>query len=185
MSALASWLRLRAPKLVPGVMPGTAALLAIGLVGPSGCGEAGLAADASMDHARSGDRALAEAVLRALEREDRAGLETLLVTREEHRELLWPELPERTYFSFERARELNERNTRKAVRRALERYGGRTLQLVGLDYTRKTEVYDGFTLHRGARLRVRDAATGEVAAIEVLDVLVEMEGGWKLFNVRE
>lgn len=162
-----------------------AALLLATFVGSAGCGPDDLMEASPLSSARRSERALAEAVLRALEHRDRPGLEALLVTRGEHRDLLWPELPERAYFSFERARELNERNTRKAVQRAFERYGGRSFELVSLEYTKEREAYENFTLHRGARLRARDQATGQVATLEVLDVLVEMEGGWKLLNVEE
>jgi hypothetical protein len=129
--------------------------------------------------------ALVEAAILAVSREDRPALEALLVTREEHRELLWDALPESAHLSFEYARWLNEHNTGKAISRALERFGGEEFRLASLEFTKKTETYDGFTLHRGARLSVvrgSDEAEGELV---LLDVLVERPEGWKLLDYEE
>lgn len=40
---------------------------------------------------------------------------------------------------------------RKALRRALERFGGQEFEFVRLEFTKGTEEYDDFRLHRGAR----------------------------------
>lgn len=161
---------------------------ALVLAAAAGCREgraAGPVDTAGLENAYPGQEALARAVLRGLEAGSRDSLEALLVTREEHRELLWPELPERTYFPFERARALNRRNTREGMSRALGRYGGRELRFVRLEAAHDTEAYEGFTLHRGVRLVVRDAGTGREGALGILDVVLEREGHWKLMNFEE
>jgi hypothetical protein len=123
--------------------------------------------------------AMARAVVEAVREEDRAALESFLVTAAEHRELLWESLPERRAMPFGYARSLNERNTRKAIARVLERYGGMSLELVSLRFAGEPETYESFTLHRGAEVAVRDRESGEEGTIPVLDVVVEMDGGWK------
>jgi len=129
--------------------------------------------------------ALARAVLRGLEAGSRDSLEALLVTREEHRELLWPELPERSYLTFGRARLLTMRNTREGMQRALGRYGGRSFRLVRRELSGDTETYDGFTLHRGVRLVARHPDSGREGELEILDVLLERRGYWKLLSYEE
>lgn len=123
--------------------------------------------------------ALARAVLVGIHERDREALERYLVTRTEHRELLWDALPERTYFSFDYVRLLNERNTRKAIARALERYGGLPLELVAIRFTGEPEIYRDFVFHRSTELQVRHRETGEVGTIPVLNVVLELDGGWK------
>lgn len=144
-----------------------------------GCGDGGL------DHSKGSLDDLIKAVLAGLEARDREALEAVLVTRDEHRELLWDELPERTYMSFEVARELNERNTRKALTRALDRYGGQAYQLIEIEFTDPPEVYKTFTWHFGPRLRVRRVSDGREGDLPILDVVLERNGRWKLMNFEE
>ena len=154
----------------------------------SGCGDAGAVRPvdaAGLSGAYPSREALGRAVLRGLEADSRDSLEALLVTRAEHRELLWPQLPERNYLTFERARLLTVRNTREGMQRALGRYGGRSFVLVRLEMSGDTEAYDGFTLHRGVRLVARDPDSGREGELEILDVLLERRGHWKLLNYEE
>lgn len=158
------------------------------LAAAAGCREgraAGPVDAAGLTNAYPSREALAGAVLRGLETGSRDSLEALLVTREEHRELLWHELPERNYLRFGRARGLTVRNTREGIQRAVGRHGGRELCLVRLEAARDTESYEGFTLHRGVRLVARDAETGREETLGILDVLLEREGHWKLLNYEE
>ena len=85
-----------------------------------------------MENAYPSAEALVEAALEAVAREDRAAMESLLVTRDEHRDLLWDALPESEHLSFEYARWLNEHNTGKAIQRALERFGGQAVSYTHL-----------------------------------------------------
>lgn len=140
---------------------------------------------AGLEHAYISQEALGRAVLEALEADDRAAMEALVVTREEHRELLWPQLPERTYLTFERSWFHTARNTRRALDRAMSRYGGRAFELVSLEFTDEPEVYEGFTIHRGAELLGRHEGTGQVGEIPILRVILEKEGHWKLIHYDE
>jgi len=135
---------------------------------------------------RESPKALAQAVLEALEAGDEAALRRLLVTEEEHRQLLWDELPERNYLPFRYVRWLNEHNSEKGLRRALRRYGGVPLELVSLEFADEMEEYEDFSVHPGAELTVRHAEHPErVGKIEILDVFVEVDGVWKLLDYEE
>ncbi|MFO7586571.1 MAG: hypothetical protein R6X22_00720 [Gemmatimonadota bacterium] len=167
------------------ILPGSAALVSLVLAAVlAGCGES-LEARSGLTSPHPTDRAVVQAALDALAAGDRAALEALLLTREEHRTLVWDSLPERSYFSFDYVRLLNERNTEKAITRALERYAGQELELLELEYAKGAETYGEAILHRGAKIRVRRASNGEEGQIDLVDVLFERNGGWKLMNYVE
>lgn len=165
------------------VLAALAALVALVIAGSAGCGR--VEAGPGLEGARPSDEAVAGAALSALERSDRAALQAMLLTEEEHRELLWEQLPESNTWPFDYARRLTEANTRKALDRALEKWGGTSFELLGIEYTKEREEYEGFTLHRGAILHVRRTADGEEGTMEFLDVLVERRGAWKPMNYTE
>ena len=58
------------------------------------------------------------AVLDALQRDDKDALLALMVTKDEHENLLWDQLPSRKHLEFEYVRSLNERNSAKALENA-------------------------------------------------------------------
>ena len=49
----------------------------------------------------------------------------------------------------------------------------------------KIEEYEGFTLYQEARMTVRRTDTGAEGLIPLMDVVVEMGGGWKFLNFGE
>jgi hypothetical protein len=148
---------------------------------------AGQETEGELRNSRPSAEALARAVLRNLEERDREGLEELLITREEHRDLLWEHLPEAEVYEFGYVRHLSERNSRNALSQAFSRYGGRSFELVEISFDEsERERYEHFTLHRKATLRVRDTTTGKVGQLPILDVFVEWKGKeWKLLDYEE
>jgi hypothetical protein len=69
--------------------------------------------------------------------------------------------------------------------RALERFGGEEFRLRRIEYTKGTETYPGFSLHRGAKLIVRRVSDGVEGELILVDVLVERPEGWKLLDYEE
>ena len=171
--------RLASPPVV------AATLLAVAVTALAGAGCSDVARARGMARAKESPEAVARAVLDAIERRSERGLRKLLVTREEHRALLWPHLPERGTLPFGYVRKLNRHNTTEGVDAALRKYGGAELNLIRVEFHREPEHYEDFTLHRGARVWVRRSSDGEEGYIETLDVLVEWNGRWKPFNYRE
>lgn len=162
--------------------PRRALLVLLALLVPitaSACAENGLS-----DAYRSRE-ALARAVLRAIADNDRDALHALRVTRDEHLELLWDELPESRDTPFEFAWNLNQANSRKGLRNALARYGGTEFELAAIEFTEPPEVYDTFTLHFGTRLVVRRVRDGREGELPILDVILERNGRWKLMNFKD
>jgi hypothetical protein len=133
----------------------------------------------------SSAEALAEAVLDALDQEDRDAMLALMVTREEHLDVLWEQLPERNHLSFDYVRLLNERNSNKGIREAISRFGGTKFELLSIEFTKPSEVYEGYTLHLGTVLTVRRVSDGLEGELPILDVVLEYGGRWKLMNYEE
>lgn len=158
-------------------------LAALSLVVLFGCN--GAAASERLSNSYDSPRSLARAVLKGLEIRDTAALREMRVTREEHEMLLWDALPESQDIPFAMAWDWNQRNSRKALRRALERYGGERWELFDIEFTEPAEVYPDFTLHRGARLRVRRLRDGRTGELKVLDVVLERDDRWKPLNYKE
>lgn len=151
----------------------------------SACGQADASSVPVMENAYPSAEALVEAALEAVADEDREAMQSLLVTRDEHFDLLWPSLPESEHMTFEYARWLNEHNTGKAIQRALDRFGGKEFRLQRIQYTKETETYPEFTLHRGATLVVERVSDGAEGELTLVDVLVERPEGWKLLDYEE
>lgn len=148
-----------------------------------GCSE--IAADSPLTHAYTSPEALAEAALTALADRDDDALRDLMITREEYETLLWPSMPDREHMPFDFVWSVTGPRSRKARREALDRFGGLPMELVRIDLGDEVERYEGFALHKGATMTVRRADTGEEGSLPLIDVLVEMGGGWKFMNFVE
>lgn len=165
---------------------GAAAVALIVTVMPSlqACAE-DLEAQSGLTGAFPSAEAATQAALDALATGDGDALEGLLLTREEHRDLIWDQLPEREYFSFDYVRFLNEKNSGKAINQAVSRYRGSELEVLSITFEKDAETYSDFTLHRGAKLMVRRPSDGREGELKLVDVFVERNGGWKLMNYVE
>lgn len=87
--------------------------------------------------------------------------------------------------SFEYPREWSERNSRKGLRNALERFGGTQFKLVKVEFTQGSEEYHDFTVSFGTKLHVRRVSDGQTGTLSLLDVMVVYDGRWKLMNYEE
>lgn len=128
---------------------------------------------------------LAEAALEALFAGEEDALAALMVTREEYQTFLWPSLPDKNHVPFDFVWSLTGPRSRKARREVMGDYGKVPLELVKVDLGEDLESYDEFTLYRKARMTVRRTDTGAVGLIPLMDVVVEMGGGWKFLNFGE
>jgi len=154
--------------------PGSVLLLVASL---AGCRE-----QSGLTGTHGSPEALAQAVLDALAERDRSALEALIVTRAEHQDLLWDQLPESGNTPLEFVWQLNNDNSREARKSALTEYGGERLELVDLRFTETPEIYSTFTLHFGARMSVRRSSDGVEGMLPLMGVVVEHQGHWKVLN---
>jgi hypothetical protein len=144
-----------------------------------------IASGTPLANARTSPEALARAALAALNAGEGDALDSLRVTREEYQTLLWPHLPDREHVPFEFVWSVTGPRSRKARREVMGDYEGIALQLVKVDLGQEVERYEAFTLFKEARMTVRRTDTGEEGMIPLMDVLVEMDGGWKFLNFAE
>ena len=138
-----------------------------------------------MGNARTSPAALARAAVEALNAGDEEALDSLRITREEYETLLWPVLPDKDHVPFEFVWSVTGPRSRKARREVMGEYDGTPLEFVSVDLGEEVESYDEFTLYREARMTVRRTDSGQEGLIPLMDVLVEMGGGWKFLNFAE
>jgi hypothetical protein len=149
----------------------------------SGCTD--LASASPLTNAYRSPEALAQAALAAVAAEDQETLAGLMITRHEYETLVWPSLPDREYTPFDFVWSVTGPRSRKARNEVVNDFAGLPLELVYVDLGDEREVYDSFVLHKEARMRVRRTDTGQEGDFPLMDVLVEMDGGWKFMNFRE
>jgi len=123
--------------------------------------------------------------LEAVVAKDEETLSSLMITRDEYLNLLWPSLPDRHQMPFDFVWSVTGPRSRKARRVILEEYGGLPLELVRVDLGEDVEEYDSFTLYRDAHMTVRRADTGQEGVFPLMNAVVVMGGGWKFMNFAE
>lgn len=144
-----------------------------------------VAASSPLQDAQRSPEALAEAALAALAASDDVALAALSVRRDEYETLLWPSLPDTAHVTFEFVWGMSEPRTRKARRAQMGEYGGLPLELMRVELGEEVEEYDTFTFFKDSRMWVRNTDTGAEGQLPLMDVLVEMDGGWKFLNFRD
>ncbi len=138
-----------------------------------------------LSHGSQSPEGLARAALNAFLAGDQVTLAELRVTREEYETVLWPVLPDGDHVPFDFVWSLTEPRSRKAVRELMSEYAGVPLELVRVDLGQEIEAYEAFKLYLEARMTVRRTDTGAEGLFPLMDVLVEMGGGWKFLNFGE
>jgi hypothetical protein len=126
---------------------------------------------------------LAHAVLDALARRDRSTLERLVLSEQEFREHVWPQLPasrpERNLpFSYVWG-DLRQKSS-AGLTKILAEHGGRRYELSRLEFHAATD-YSTFQVHREAAFHVRDAQRSE-KLVRVCGSMIEKDGAWKVFS---
>ena len=126
---------------------------------------------------------LAQAVVDAVARNDRAALEQLALSEREFRDHVWPELPaarpERNLpFSYVWS-DLRQKSE-ASLSKTLAEHGGRRYALLGVEFDGVTD-YGTYRVHREAAFRVRDTA-GQEMTLRLCGSLIEQSGAWKVFS---
>jgi hypothetical protein len=127
--------------------------------------------------------ALTEAFLRALESEDRRGLEELALSEREYCLEFFPEMP--AYGNIPPAfawSQLEGRN-RYGASFVLDREGGRAWDLEEIVFTGGVTAYQTFVVHREPMLHLRDHRTGERRELALFGSILEHRGRFKLLSL--
>ena len=128
--------------------------------------------------------ALAEGVLTALAAAEGATLEALPLSELEFRTVVWPELPASRPdrglpFDYVWG-DLRQKST-NAMRRLIDRHGGKRYALVELGFEGETTLYETYRVHRETVLTMRDEAGAE-EELALFGSILERDGAFKLFS---
>jgi hypothetical protein len=135
-------------------------------------------------HTQASPRALAQAVLDALERRDRAALEALALSEQELRDHVWPDLPvarpERNVpFSYVWT-DLRQKSD-ASLTRLLAARGGQRLTLLDVGFGAEATRYGAYVVHRRTVLRVRNEQ-GDAEDLQLFGSSLELDGAWKVYS---
>jgi hypothetical protein len=127
-------------------------------------------------------RSLAQAVVAAVARADRAALQSLAVSESEYRDHVWPSLPaarpERN-LPFSYVWGDTAQKSAGGLSTVLSQYGGQELTFVDVRFEGVT-AYDGFRIHRDPTFDVT-LASGQ-QSLKLSGSFVEKDGRWKVLS---
>jgi len=127
--------------------------------------------------------ALGEVVLEAFSTGDTAALARNRLTRPEHNQEIWSELPvaaSGSGYTPEMAWENISRRDRRAVSRNLSWFEGRDPELVQVECRGATEAFESFQVHTDCWVQFR--VEEGYAESQLFKDVVERNGGYKIFR---
>ena len=134
-------------------------------------------------NAASSPEEIATSLLSALEKADTTAMWTLRVTKAEYDSILWPPYGKKYGQPPGFGWSLNSLDSKKAIERALNEYGGQKLKLVrvyfGMGKDIHKEIKAPFTIWRDFRVVVKDE-NGEEKELRYINTVIEMNGGYKV-----
>jgi len=162
-------------------VPVLAVLVLAAACGGSAAGDAG---PPPLHRTFDSPEALAEGVLAALADVDGATLEAMPLSELEFRTVVWPELPASRPdrgLPFDYVWGDLHQKSNNAMRRLIDRHGGKRYALVALAFGGETTPYETYRVHRETVLTVRDEA-GEEEELALFGSILERDGAFKLFS---
>jgi len=145
---------------------------------------AGCQSEPPLANTRDSARAVAQQVLDAIARRDRAALDRLAITEPEFRAHVWPSLPaarpERNLPMSYVWGDLHQKSV-ASLSRILAEHGGRRYELVDVRLDGPPTNYGSYVVHRKAVLSVR-VPEGAHEEIRVCGSLIEKDARWKVFS---
>lgn len=133
-------------------------------------------------HTFESPRALAAAVLAALEAKDRGAMEALALSESEFREQVFPEMPAYGDVPMDFVWGDLKQKSGNELRRILSYHGGRPYELEDVVFDGGATAYDSFVVHRKPRLLVRQRDSGERKELALFGSVIEYEGRYQLFS---
>lgn len=160
--------------------PSAATLLLIaGLAVISACGSG-----PALEHTVPSPKAVAEAVVQALDRKDVAALERLAISEDEFRELVWPRLPaarpERN-IPWDYAWKDLAAKSRIQIRGRVRAWQPAAVTVVGVSFDGETTDYGTYRVQRESLVTLRDAE-GRVTTARLFGSIIEQRGHFKVFS---
>ena len=157
-----------------------AALLGGILIVASGCGR-----PPALEWGLESPRAVAEAVVAALEARDARTLHRLSVSEQEFRELVWPRQPaarpERNIPWGYAWRSLAARSRHQLAGRLNEWAPGQRFTVVGVTFDGETTDYGAYRVHRRSVVTLQNGA-GRRETLRVFGSMIEQGGRYRVFS---
>jgi hypothetical protein len=132
---------------------------------------------------------LGRRVLEDLYKKDFKALDALRINEQEYRAYIWPELPISKIPQWQKRydyvwKEVDTKCT-LGLQALIQKYGGQKFTLVSITFAGGTARYTACTVHREARITVKDSA-GAVQELKLFGSVVECGGHFKImsYNVR-
>jgi hypothetical protein len=126
---------------------------------------------------------IASRMLTALEKTDTTAMWDLRVTKAEFDSILWPPYGNKYGQPPGFAWSLNCLDSKKAIERALDEYGGQKLKLVRVYFGKGKDIHKGikapFTIWRDFRVVAKNQQ-GEEVELRYINTVIEMNGGYKV-----
>jgi len=154
-------------------------VLFVGLMGLAACGPSRV----PLADTRESAAAVAQAVVDAMTAGTHAALTSLVLSEQEFRDHVWPELPsarpERNLpFSYVWG-DLHQKSD-ESLRALLATHRGQRYSLVAVRFGDQTP-YQTYTVHRASTFVVRDAGDQELE-LRLCGSMIEQGGRWKVFS---
>jgi hypothetical protein len=127
-------------------------------------------------------RALAGAVLAALEAKDRTAMESLALSETEFRDQVFPEMPAYGDVPMDYVWGDLRQKSRSELNRILSYHGGHSYTVEDVIFDGGATAYQTFVVHRKPRLVVRERATREQKQLALFGSVIEYGGRYKLFS---
>ena len=144
---------------------------------------AGCGAQPPLGNTQGSAEAMAREVLNAFARGDEARLGALVISEQEFRDHVWPELPasrpERN-LSFAYVWGDLRQKSEYSLQQALAEHGGQRYTLASVRFGRTTP-YDSYIVHRDTVLTVR-TKDDEEHDVRLFGSMIEKDGRWKVFS---
>jgi hypothetical protein len=131
---------------------------------------------------------LGKQVLAAMERNNFSALDALRLNEQEYRTYIWPSLPISKIKEWQKQyqyvwHDVDTKNN-YGLRLLLEKYGGEKFDFVSMRFAKNAEKYDDCTIHKDARVIVKDSSGAE-KELKLFGSVVESGGCFKImsFNI--
>lgn len=127
--------------------------------------------------------ALARRFLAALATSNAEAIKAMRVTKEEFCDLVWPDLPSSRLpnVTCDWAWDQATLKSASGLAEMFKDHQGKRYEFLSLRFAKGTESYPSYTVHKEARLRVRDEAGAE-RELRLFGSMLEMDGRFKLFS---
>ncbi len=139
----------------------------------------------ALSFSSSSSEKLAKRVLKAVYEKDRKTLDEIKISRDEFKNILWPELPigkiEDWQEHFDYVWGQHKTKSDYSLLSTLERFGGKKYSLKAIRFRKPLKEYETCRIHVDARLLVADSK-GKESELNLFGSIVELNGGYKILS---